>query len=82
MNTKEEIFTIIKKQLVEHFEIKESLVHPEANVYEELDLDSIDAIDLVIKLQDLTGKKVKPDEFKSVRTVNDIVEVVHNLVHA
>lgn len=66
--------------LVDEFEIEAEAITPEANLYEELDLDSIDAVDLVIKLQQLTGKKIQPDEFKSVRTVNDVVNAIEGLV--
>lgn len=54
----------------------------DARLFEDLDLDSIDAIDLVIKLQELTGKKISPKEFKTVRTIGDIVDQVHHLVAA
>ena len=66
--------------LGELFEVPPEAVTPEARLYDELDLDSIDAIDLVVKLQDLTGKKVKPEDFRSARTVNDIVDSVLTLV--
>lgn len=70
----------LKMILEELFEVPPEVVSPESHLYEELDLDSIDAIDLVRKLQDLTGKKVQAEDFKSARTVNDIVESVHTLV--
>jgi acyl carrier protein len=49
---------------------------------QDLDLDSIDAVDLVVELQKLTGRKIKPEEFKTVRTVGDVVERVYELTHA
>ena len=52
------------------------------HLFEDLDLDSIDAVDLVVKLQDLTGRKFKPEEFKSVRTVGDILDRVQALLLA
>ena len=51
-----------------------------AKLFEDLDLDSIDAVDLVVRLQDLTGRKIKPDQFKTVRTVSDVVDRVHDLL--
>lgn len=80
MPTKEDILFELRRILSELFEIPPDEVKPDATIYEELDLDSIDAIDLVVKLQDWTGKKVKPEDFKSARTVDDIVEAVHRLV--
>jgi len=68
MQNREQILAMLTTILVDEFEIDAEAITPEANLYEELDLDSIDAVDLVIKLQQLTGKKIQPDEFKSVRT--------------
>lgn len=66
--------------LSEQFEIDPAAVTPGARLYEDLDLDSIDAVDLVIRLQQLTGRKIKPEEFKEVRTIADIVNAVQRLV--
>ncbi|ABN59874.1 MULTISPECIES: acyl carrier protein [Shewanella] len=80
MQNREQILAMLTTILVDEFEIEAEAITPEANLYEELDLDSIDAVDLVIKLQQLTGKKIQPDEFKSVRTVNDVVNAIEGLV--
>ena len=78
--TREDIFAQIKAALVELFEVDEEAIIPEARLYQDLALDSIDAIDLVVHLQKLTGKKIKPEEFKSVRSVNDVVDAVERLL--
>lgn len=78
--TRDDIFAQIKAALVELFEVDEEAITPEARLYEDLELDSIDAIDLVVHLQKLTGKKIKPEEFKSVRSVNDVVDAVERLL--
>jgi acyl carrier protein len=80
MLTRDAIYSEISKALVELFDVDADAITPEAMLYQDLDLDSIDAIDLVIRLQDLTGQKVKPEEFKTVRTVNDVVNAVEKLV--
>lgn len=80
MQNREQILAMLTTILVDEFEIDADVITPDANLYEELDLDSIDAVDLVIKLQQLTGKKIQPDEFKSVRTVNDVVNAIEGLV--
>ncbi|GLO61993.1 acyl carrier protein [Vibrio sp. MACH09] len=77
---KEQIFNQIKDALVELFEIDEADITLDAHLYQDLDLDSIDAVDLVVHLQKVTGKKIKPEEFKAVRTVSDIVESVDALL--
>ncbi|MCH1931065.1 acyl carrier protein [Shewanella sp. A25] len=82
MQNREQILATLTKILVDEFEIDAEAITLDANLYQELDLDSIDAVDLVIKLQQLTGKKIQPDEFKSVRTVNDVVNAIEGLVKA
>ena len=78
--TNEEILGHIKQIFVEDFELDAGDVVPEAELYDDLDIDSIDAVDLMVALKKKTGKKLDPDAFKQVRTVGDIVEAVHNLL--
>lgn len=80
MQSREQILQALTRILVDEFEIDEADISPTASLYEELDLDSIDAVDLVIKLQQMTGKKIKPEEFKAVRTVDDVVSAIEGLV--
>ena len=75
----QEIFARLRELLVELFEIEPGKVTLEANLYKDLDIDSIDAVDLIIKLKDITGKRVQPEVFKQVRTVGDVVNVVYGL---
>lgn len=74
------ILSELKTILHEQFEIDPDQVTPDARLYEDLDLDSIDAVDLVIRLQEMTGKKIKPEEFREVRTVGDIEKAVQRLL--
>ena len=74
--TRDEIFSKIQATLVEMFELAPEEVTLEARLYQDLDLDSIDAIDMVVKLQELTGKRVEEEAVRAVRTVGDIVELV------
>lgn len=77
---RDEIFTEIKATLVKLFEVDEGDITLDAQLYQDLELDSIDAIDLVVHLQKLTGKKIKPEEFKTVRSVADVVDAVERLL--
>jgi acyl carrier protein len=61
------------------FEIEPEDIQLESNLYSDLDVDSIDAIDLVVKIKELTGKQVKPEDFKNVKTVQDVVTVIQNM---
>lgn len=74
------ILSELKTILHEQFEIDPDQVTADARLYEDLDLDSIDAVDLVIRLQEMTGKKIKPEEFREVRTVGDIEKAVQRLL--
>ena len=76
----QEIFTQVQAALVELFELDAEAVTMESHLYQDLELDSIDAVDLVVRLQKLTGKKIKSEEFKTVRTVVDVVEAVTQLL--
>jgi acyl carrier protein len=80
--SRSEISEKLSEYLTDLFEVPVEDIRPDANLYEDLDLDSIDAIDLVAKLQDLTGRKIPPSEFKTVRTVNDVVDRIHELVRS
>ena len=78
--TNEELFIMLSDILVEDFEVEAEDLSLEANLYEHLDLDSIDAVDLVVKLREKTGKKIEPDDFKQVRTVNDVILAIKKLL--
>ncbi len=79
--TEADIESAVKRILSEDFEIDEAKLVPDANLFEELDLDSIDAVDLVVRLQQETGKKVNPEDFKKIRTLRDVVSAVNKLVN-
>lgn len=80
--TDEEILGNLKTIFAETFEIQPETVKMETHLFQDLDLDSIDAVDLAIKLQSMTGKRIKPEDFKSVRTVGDVVGVAQTLLAA
>ncbi len=80
MVTRPEILEQISRELQALFELPKDNITLQARLYEDLDLDSIDAVDLVVRLQEITNKRIRPDQFKSVRTVEDIVDAVEELV--
>ena len=61
------------------FEVPESAITPEARLMEDLNLDSIDAVDMMVKLQESTGQKVSPEQFEEVKTVQHLVALVEKL---
>jgi acyl carrier protein len=82
MQNRDEIFAILRDALVELFELDAERITLDANLYQDLEIDSIDAIDLIDHIKRQTGKKIAAEEFKSVRSVGDVVEAVHRLVNA
>jgi acyl carrier protein len=78
---RDEILQQLTEILEEMFEIDAAAITPSAGLYDDLDIDSIDAVDLVARLRSITGKKIDPEVFKAVRTVEDVVEVVFRLVN-
>ncbi|AZS50186.1 acyl carrier protein [Entomomonas moraniae] len=78
---RQQIFNEIKSAMVTLFEVPESVITHEARLFEDLELDSIDAIDLIVHVQKVIKKKVNPEDFKSVRTIGDIEEVIYRLVN-
>ncbi|WP_175948547.1 acyl carrier protein [Burkholderia pyrrocinia] len=80
--TEAEILERIRAIFEENFAIDPARVTPQAHLFEELDLDSIDAVDLAIKLQEMTGRRIKPEEFKQVRTVGDVIVAIESLLAA
>lgn len=78
--TDESILEKIQEMLLENFEIEKDRVMLSSRLFEDLDLDSIDAVDMAIRLQQMTGKRIKPEDFKAVRTVEDVAAVVRELL--
>lgn len=80
MQTREDIYHILSDALVELFELDPASISLQSNLYQDLEIDSIDAVDLIDHIKRQTGKKIAAEEFKAVRTVNDVVEAVYRLV--
>ena len=77
MLSKEQVADKVIAALIDIFELEPEKVVPEAHLYEDLDLDSLDAIDLIVRLEEETGQKIKMDELKNIRTVADIIETLY-----
>ena len=74
--TESEIRQILTDALVNLSEIEPERIAPDTNLYEDLEIDSIDAIDLIDYIKRQTGRKLLADDFRSVRTVEDVVQAV------
>ena len=76
---KQQIYEKIRNALVNDFEMDAAKVVPEARLYEDLNLDSIDAVDLIVKLKQYIPRNVDPEVFKQMRTLQDVVDAVYEL---
>ena len=77
--TKNELYDYIVEKLTREFEVEESRISMDARLYEDLEIDSIDAVDLLVHIKDFTGKKIPPEQFKDVRTVRDVIDAIMTL---
>ncbi len=78
--TREEILAALSNILQETFDIDAAKVVPEARLFQDLDIDSIDAVDMIVKLKPIVGKRLQPEAFRQVRTVDDVVNALQNLL--
>lgn len=76
---RQSMYAQIADYLVTAFDVPRDVITPEADLVNHLNLDSIDAIDLMVRLQEITGRKVAPDDFKSVRTIDDVLSLVQRM---
>ena len=76
-----EIYEKVVAEMSEMFELDREKLRPEARLFEDLDLDSIDAIDMAVKLQQLTGKRVAEASLRKVRTVSDVVDLLSTMLN-
>jgi acyl carrier protein len=70
------LYLQIRDILVDQFDVDKASVSMDANLYEDLEIDSIDAVDLLVQLKELTGQKIAPEAFKEVRTIRDVLEAI------
>jgi acyl carrier protein len=77
--SKDELYAWVVDLLAEMFELDKADMRPESNLYADLDIDSIDAVDLAVKLKQMTGKRLQPEVFKTIRTISDVVDALSAL---
>jgi acyl carrier protein len=66
----------------EMFELAPEDINLDANLSEDLDIDSIDAVDLMVRLRNIIGKRINPEDFKNARTIQDVVDVIYRINEA
>jgi acyl carrier protein len=75
--TKDEIFARLSAVLQESFNIPPEKITLDARLYEDLDIDSIDAVDMMVQLRSLTERRIQPEAFRMVRTLGEVVDALH-----
>ena len=78
--TKEEVFSKFQEILIKEFEVDKEAITPSAKLYEDLELDSIDLIDLMVKMKAFLSGKIEPEQFKKAVTIQDVVDILHPLI--
>lgn len=74
--SREALYRRVVEILQTAFEIDPAQVTPSTRLFDDLDIDSIDAVDLIVRLKPLVGGNLRPEAFKSVRTVQDVVDAL------
>jgi acyl carrier protein len=78
--SREEVFLKLREILVSEFELSPESISPEKQLYADLDMDSIDAVDLVVAVKEFIPGKIEPALFKDARTVQDLVDILYPLM--
>ena len=80
MYTRAEVSKKISSTLSDLFEVDPEAISESALLYEDLDIDSIDAVDLIIELKSFTGLVIDPEDFKLVKTIEDVINIICKLL--
>ena len=75
-----EISSEVRRRISEMFELDPAKVREESLLREDLDLDSIDAIDLAVRIQELTGTRIEESLLRNVRTVGDVIDLIDGML--
>ncbi|MCX7093660.1 MAG: acyl carrier protein [Methylobacter sp.] len=82
MKTPEQIHATLRQLMSEMFELAPEDIDLNARLSEDLDIDSIDAVDLMVRLRNIIGKRINPEDFKNTRTIQDVVDVIYRINEA
>ncbi len=76
----EKIIEIVNRVLEEEFEIEPHLLKPEALLYEDIGLDSLDAVDLIVMVDKELGVRIEEEEARSIKTLENVYEIIDELL--
>ena len=72
-------YRYVHQLLVEQFDVPSEDIQPSASLADDLGIDSIDAVDMIVHMREVTGKRLTPEQFRTVRTVQDVVTIVDHV---
>jgi acyl carrier protein len=75
-HTRESLFIQLKTIMQEQFELDPADINMSSRLREDLDIDSIDAVNLMIELKSLTAKKIALENFHQVKTISDLLDAI------
>jgi len=81
MLTREEVFDRVRSTMQELFDLGPERIQMETKLIEDLDLDSIDAIDLAARLEEITHQRLPEETLRALRTVQDVVTLIHGTLN-
>ena len=67
---------MLRRVMSTEFDLDEAEIQRESHLVDDLDLDSIDGIDLAVKVEEITGVAVKEEELQELLTVRDIISLI------
>jgi len=77
MHSEDEVLKWVIEILVQEFGIEAADLRLETHLVDDLDLDSIDAIDMAVRIEERTGLALSGDDLQSIQTIQDAVELIH-----
>lgn len=79
MKTALDSYEYVRQLLIEQFDVPAEDIQPTASLADDLGIDSIDAVDMIVHMREVTGERLTPEQFRTVRTVQDIVAIVDHV---
>ena len=79
--TKQEIIDKLNSLLVEEFEIEQDLLRPEASLKDDLEIDSLDLVDVVVLVNDEFGFRPAPEQMKQLKTLQDFYDFIEKSIN-
>ncbi len=77
MSDPTEILAFVKGVLHSEFEFETGELAPNTHLIDDLEMDSIDAVDMAVRLEEKTGFRLSEEELKSIQTIQDVVDLIH-----